>query len=301
LAETINMNDVIIAGADIGGSHITVALIDISTGKILDYTRKRREINTRRSAEEIFNSWSGLIRESFKSANRKPSKIGIAMPGPFDYANGISYIKDQNKYDALYGVNIKEKLAEKLNISIDNISFQNDAACFLQGEVIGGAGKGFQRVMGLTLGTGLGSARLLEGETEDASLWCTEYKGGIAEDYLSTRWFLKRYKEVSEVTVKNVKELVGKMNKNTLVQQIFDEFGENLAGFLIPYIEAEKLKLVILGGNISLAYHYFSQALKRTFEREQIKIEIRTADLGENAALIGAASSHQADILLPDC
>ena len=135
----------------------------------------------------------------------KPWKIGIAMPGPFDYENGISYIKDQNKYEALYGLNIKEQLAKKLEISISDISILNDAACFLQGEVFGGAGQGFKRVMGLTLGTGFGSARSVDGKTDDADLWCSPYREGIAEDYLSTRWFLKQYKEISGKLVKNVK------------------------------------------------------------------------------------------------
>ncbi len=286
------MNDSIIAGVDIGGSHITVALININSRKIVNSTWKRLEINPNKNAEEIINSWTKLIKESFDAANSKPGNIGIAMPGPFDYANGISYIRDQNKYDALYGVNIKEKLSQKLDISLCNISFLNDAACFLQGEVFGGAGRGYSRVFGITLGTGFGSARSLDRKTADADLWCCKYKDGIAEDYFSTRWFLKRYKEVSGRAVSDVKELAGLINEDTIVQDVFDEFGQNLANFLIPYIKAEELELIVLGGNISLAFAHFSGALKATFDQLLITIEIKTAELGENAALLGAASNH---------
>ncbi len=286
------MNDAIIAGADIGGSHITVALIDISTRKIVKNTRRRKAINSGKNAEEILNSWSAVMLDSFKAANIKPSKIGIAMPGPFDYVNGISYIRDQNKYDALYGLNVKEKLAEKLEIGVSDILIVNDAACFLQGEVFSGSGQGFNRIIGLTLGTGLGSARCFDGETVDANLWCSEYKDGIAEDYLSTRWFLKRYKELSGHAVKDVKELVSKGREDPLVQDVFDEFGSNLADFLNPYIIKEELQLAILGGNISLASAYFSETFKRALDQADIEIEINMAELGENAALIGAASSH---------
>jgi glucokinase len=286
------MNDAIIAGADIGGSHISVALINTRTWEIIAKTQRRKEINTNRSSEEIFNSWSLLIKESFHAANIKPAEIGIAMPGPFDYVNGISYIRDQNKYDALYGLNVKDKLAEKLETTAEHITILNDAACFLQGEVFGGAGKGFTRLMGLTLGTGFGSARSLNGETEDANLWCAAYRNGIAEDYLSTRWFLKRYKELSGKVVKNVKELTTKIHEDFLVQDVFDEFGDNLANFLGPYIEKEQLQLIILGGNISLAFRYFSKAMMNALEQAHVKTEIRTTELGENAALIGAASSH---------
>ena len=286
------MNEVIIAGADIGGSHITAALVDIVTGDIIINTRKRREINADKNAEEILSAWSSLIKESFKAINRMPTELGIAMPGPFDYANGISYIKDQNKYDALYGLNVKEKLAEKLGISADGITILNDAACFLQGEIFGGAGKGYNRVIGLTLGTGLGAAWSLDGETEDADLWCSAYKDGIAEDYLSTRWFLKRYIEISGKAVKNVKELSARFTVDPFVREVFNEFGINLAGFLIPLIKKEKLQVVVLGGNIALAFTFFSYSLQAAFDKENIKIEIRTSALGENAALIGAASNH---------
>ncbi len=60
------------------------------------------------------------------------------MPGPFDYEKGISFIKDQNKYESLYGLNVKEMMAERLGVSTDHIRLMNDAGCFLQGEVMGG-------------------------------------------------------------------------------------------------------------------------------------------------------------------
>jgi glucokinase len=286
------MKNGMIAGADIGGSHIAVALIDTATREIIPGTRKRKEIDTSKSAEEIFASWSYLIKQSFETVNTKPSKIGIAMPGPFDYVNGISYIKDQNKYDSLYGLNIKEKLAEKLEVSINDILILNDAACFLRGEVFCGAGQGFKQVMGLTLGTGFGSARSLNGKTEDADLWCAPFREGIAEDYLSTRWFLKQYKMTSGQVVKNVKELAGRFRNDHLARDVFYEFGATLAEFLGPYITKEQMDMVILGGNISLAFKYFSESLMKSLAHTSAETQIRTTILGENAALIGAASSH---------
>ena len=289
----------IAAGVDIGGSHITTALIDLNTRTIVDSTWKRRNIDPNKNSEIILESWAAIIKESFKAVSIEPSKIGIAMPGPFDYINGISYIWDQNKYDALYGINIKEKLAEKLMIPADNIVIVNDAACFLKGEIFSGAGKGLGRIMAITLGTGLGSARFFNGKTEDADLWKSEYKDGIAEDYLSTRWFLKRYHEISDKAAEDVKELVYRINQNSLAQKVFDEFGNNLADFLIPFIKKEQLQLIILGGNISLASKYFFRTFEETFKREHINIEISISKLGENAALIGAASSHYFSSTLP--
>ncbi len=282
----------LIGGVDIGGSHITVALIDLKGRKVIDNTWKRSNIDSNGNSDAILDSWAAIIKESFKAGNIKPSKIGIAMPGPFDYTNGISYIRNQNKYDSLYGINIKEKLSQRLDISADSILIVNDAVCFLQGEIFSGTAKGFTRIIALTLGTGLGSARCLNGETEDADLWRTEYKDGIAEDYFSTRWFLKKYKEISDEEVKDVKELMHKIDQNFLIRQMFDEFGNNLADFLVPFIKKEQLQMIILGGNISLAFKYFYKSFEKTLADRHAKIEICVSGLGENAALIGAASSH---------
>ena len=72
-------------------------------------------------------------------------KIGIAMPGPFDYENGICYIKGLDKYESLFNLNVKEMLAQQLNIERSDIYMMNDASCFLKGEVFGGVAK--ERIM----------------------------------------------------------------------------------------------------------------------------------------------------------
>ena len=108
------MNDAIVAGVDIGGSHVASALVNIDTSKAVDHTRKRKIIDSGRNSEDILNDWVSVIKESYGAVKMKPQKIGVAMPGPFDYTNGISYIRNQNKYDSLYGLNIKEKACGKI-------------------------------------------------------------------------------------------------------------------------------------------------------------------------------------------
>lgn len=263
------MKDALVAGVDIGGSHITVALIDSNTREIIENTTKREAIDANGTADEIIHSWSLVIKECFNAARRRPTKIGIAMPSPFDYQNRVSYIKHQNKYDALYGLDVKAKLSAKLGVKTDDISFANDAACFLQGESFSGAGHGFERVFGLTLGTGLRSARSFGKNAFDANLWCSEFKDGIAEDYLSTSWFEKSYKEISGEEINSVKELAAKARHSPLVKKIFDDFGMNPGNFLGPHAKPGASQLVILGGNIVLAFSHFSKSLKKALERAQ--------------------------------
>ncbi|MET4082236.1 glucokinase [Pedobacter sp. UYP30] len=277
-------------GIDIGGTHITAALIDLDNRHLIQDSIRRQPVNSKGKKEEIINSWCKVINETFKDVPNQLRYIGIAIPGPFDYEEGISLIKDQDKFRALYDVNIKNELSACLGIPKDHFYFINDAASFLQGEVYAGAARDKSRVFGLTLGTGLGSAHCIDFKSVDADLWNEGFLDGIAEDYFSTRWFLKRYKEANGRELTGVKELVALLDSDESAQQIFDEFGENLANFLVPIIELHQTDTVVIGGNISKAFFAFSQKLMETLKQKHVAVEIAVSKLNELSAIIGAAS-----------
>lgn len=117
-------------GVDIGGSHITAAHVDATTFKVIENTLKRERVAAMDSLEVIIQSWLNVLSTLIVRDNGESTKIGIAMPGPFDYEKGISMMQNQEKYDALYGVNVKEILAERLDIPAADIVFINDAEAF---------------------------------------------------------------------------------------------------------------------------------------------------------------------------
>lgn len=277
-------------GVDIGGTHITAALVDLEKGTLIADTLIREHVDAKGNKAAIIQDWAQGIKQVAGDAEADGLRIGIAMPGPFDYAAGISLMQNQDKFDALYGLNVKELLAEALQISTAKFQFMNDAACFLQGEAFGGAAKGASRAIGLTLGTGLGSAFYRDGMAEDAALWRAPFKEGIAEDYLSARWFLKRYFSLSGRRVDNVKSLVELLPSDAQVQTVLNEFGQYLGHFLLPYINSEKPEVVVIGGNIAQSMHLFKPALEQTLASEGTSVPVKQALLGEKAALIGAAS-----------
>ncbi|MGV8880296.1 MAG: ROK family protein [Sphingobacteriaceae bacterium] len=284
------MNDSITLGIDIGGSHITAALIDLKTCEILPDSYLRRRLNSHEPAEQIIGLWSDVIDSVYRSAPGLNKKIGIAMPGPFNYEKGICLIKGQDKYDALYGMNVKELLAQKLKISEANIRFMNDACCFLKGEVLGGAARGFRHAIGLTLGTGLGSASYHEGVTLDADLWHHPFKDSIVEDYISSRWFVNYYQSISGIRLENVKELA-KSATFPQVQEVFNLFGKNIGIFLTEFIRMEHPEVVVMGGNISQAVPLFITETQKVLNSHSANVILRAAMLGEKAALIGAAGT----------
>lgn len=273
-------------GVDIGGSHITAAHVDSTTYTLLEDTMKRERVSSMDEADVIINSWVSALSSLVLKSGEKSSKIGIAMPGPFDYKEGISLMKGMQKYDALYGMNIRTVLSERLGIPPEHINFINDAEAFLRGELASGAAADYDRAIGVTLGTGLGSTSNCKGETIDVNRAFVPFLDSIAEEYISTRWFLKRYKELTGKEIKNVEELLGTECKETK-EKLFAEFATNLASFLNDFIEDEQPEVLIIGGNIAKTWDYFIDQLEDKIIDKSVVI--RRTEMWEDAALVGAA------------
>lgn len=285
------MSNKIALGADIGGTHITAALVDLESGLIVGESLVRNTINAQGNKEAVIAEWSNTLQSTLEKGAGSVDNIGIAVPGPFDYEEGISYIQGQGKYNNLYGHNVKALLAESLGISVSQVKLMNDAACFLSGEVLAGAGKGYQHAIGLTLGTGLGSATYHHHVVKDANRWCAPFRAGIAEDYLSTRWFEKTFKARTQILVSGAKEIAEMAATNTVAKELFEEFGATLAEFLIPFVKEEQPEVIVLGGNIAHADSLFRPTLEEAMTKVGMTVPIKKAVLGETAALIGAAGS----------
>lgn len=276
------MKDTAILSVDIGGSHITAALVDVQRRIILPASVYREYIDAQAGAEEIISRWSYVMKKSMLAADNV-HRIGIAMPGPFDYEEGISLISGLHKYDALYGLNIKERLSEQTGIDRQYIRIKNDASCFLQGELFNGAVKGEKEALGLTLGTGFGSSIAENGVAQEGTFWKTPFLDATAEEYFSTRWFLRRYEELSGDKKTSVKDLAAAVQHSSYALEVFQEFGYNLAMFLL---EQQPIpSLVVLGGNIAQAFALFRSNLEYHMESTRFVV----SKLGEEAILLGAA------------
>lgn len=279
------MGDKYACGVDIGGSHITAALIDCSSYHVVQHTVVRKRIDSKGTAMQIIGAWA----EALQPLLNGDMHVGIAMPGPFDYEEGISLMQGQDKFDALYQLNVKSLLSDQLQIASTDIRLSNDASCFLKGEVAGGVLKGVTHALGLTLGTGLGTAIFHAPDARDGNLWCSPFKESIAEDYISSRWCVRRYLAVAGKPVKDVEQLALLANSGDVhALAVFNEFGENLGLFMAGLIQAEPVEAVVLGGNIAKAMRLFMPAAERVLQENGLSIPVKQSVLGENAALVGA-------------
>ena len=291
------MNDQIAIGVDIGGSHITSAAVNLSTFEILQNTSYSAKINNKASKDDIMQDWSKAINKTIEGASMQTkADIGFAIPGPFNYKTGMALFEGENdKYESLYNVSVPDEMPKFIKSEQVNLRFLNDATAFGVGVSTQGKAKNCQKVIVVTLGTGFGSAFINNGVPlvtsndvpKDGCLWDKPYKSGISDDYFSTRWCIERYYEITSKRVKGVKEIAEADNKES--KAVFNEFGANMAEFMIPYIAKFQADILVMGGNISKASYLFLPALKNELQKAGLSIDFEVSQLMEDAAIIGSA------------
>lgn len=285
----------IVIGVDVGGSHISSAAIDLDNLQIINKTLCTNKVDSKGSKESIFKSWSQAINANIKNTPATENiKISFAMPGPFQYKTGIAMFETNDKYENLYGVSIIDELPKYLENTNHEFRFLNDATSFGVGVARIGEAKAYQKVIAITLGTGFGSCFINNGIPQvntpdvpkDGCLWDKPFKQGVADEYFSTRWFIKRYKEISSKKVKGVKEIAE--SKSTFSEEVFKEFGHNFAEFMKSVIQQYQPDLIVLGGNISNAKDRFLRTIKEDLQKEGLDVKFIISSLMEEAAIIGS-------------
>jgi len=285
--------------ADIGGSHITCQLFNLETSEPVAHTRHRIAVNSRASKNKILDQWITAIRLTTKNQNLPSlSGIGFAMPGQFDYQNGIARFEGVRKFEKLYGVNIRKELQNRLNLPTDfPVRFLNDAACFAIGEAWLGEASNYHRIIALTMGTGFGTTFIKnkfpvagkEGIPEDGFLYHIPFRNSIADNYFSTRWFLNTFFEKTGQKMQGVKKLAEKARNKAVVAELFREFGQNLGEFLVPWVKQFGADCLVLGGNISKSFSLFKTDMEQQLKKNGLNPAICLSELEEQAALFGSA------------
>ncbi|MBT3209395.1 MAG: ROK family protein [Bacteroidetes bacterium] len=281
-----------IVGVDIGGTHISACLVNAKNYSIIKNSYREYTIDAKQSAFKILNDWSNLINDTILNIPKGCVKsIGIAIPGPFDYKNGVSKMFGVGKYEQLLGINIKQYFSNRLNLKIDCIHFINDAAAFALGEYHQKYNSNYKKILALTLGTGFGSTYVHDGVPQSKMLYNIPFKESIANNYFSTPWFANTYNNKYSERIENVKQLFDLAesgNKNAMA--IFEEFGNNLAYFMKNHLSPEMAECCIIGGNISKAWKFFAPALNNNLSR-YLETPIIQADTDSQSSIIGAAIS----------
>jgi glucokinase len=236
-----------------------------------------------------------LVNLSHELSQESSHIVGavLAMPGPFDLAAGVSYM--QHKLKSLYGINLRTALAERLNLTVDKLSFVNDAAAFLLGEVHAGAAQGAERAVGVVVGTGIGCAFAENGKwvthgngvPPGGEIWNLPYRGGTVEDLVSTKAIRCDYatrtgKDEEVVTIAQ------RAFTDPDAAAAFENFGNNLGQVFRDILAPFGPDVIVIGGGISRSSQLFLPFAKD--QLNGIGFKLVTSSLLDQAALLGAAA-----------
>jgi glucokinase len=271
---------------DVGGSSVKSGSVT-PDGQIVGSTRTT-PIDSSASADAILNAFTAIINSHIQQHGLDElAGVALGFPGPFDYEAGISRITGLEKYEALYGINIKAGLASRLNLGSRPLRFRNDAEAAIMGECRYGAGKNYQRIIGVTLGTGFGSAFVANGVPQISGdnvppngwLYAEMWRGQRADDIFSIRGLQAR---LGSDDLKQAADQARHGDETT--QQVFQQFGSDLGDFLLPYIRSFQAEVVLTLGGIAGAFDLFGSHLEAA-----TGIPVRPGEHGADAALLGAA------------
>jgi glucokinase len=290
LPESLSPNARVIA-LDVGGTSVKSALV-APGGQVIGKP-SITYIDSSGEADRILETFAQIIRTHL-AENHTSDLLGVAFgfPGPFDYHAGICLIEGVEKYGAIYGVNMRDALSARLDLGDLPILFRNDAEAAVVGEARYGAGRDYRRLIGVTLGTGCGSAFLFDGVPVTSGpgvppngwLYPMLFRGLRADDVFSSRGLESRLGSAG-VTQRNVKDAAETARAGDLVaRQVFEAFGADLGSFLDAHAVAFAAEAVLVLGQIARAIDLFGPPL-----RQALSVPALPGERGPDAALLGAA------------
>jgi glucokinase len=273
-----------IIGIDLGGTHLRAGLV---LGNSLSSIVTQR-INPNGTVSEVLKDLFSLTDRLLTGS---VEAIGIGVPGLVDIKNGTVY--DVVNIPSWKEVPLQQVMKERYALPV---FINNDANCFALGEFYFGKGKGADSMVGLTIGTGLGSGviinkKLYAGKNGGAGEFgMIEYLDQYVEYYASGQFFKNVYQTDGEDVFKRARA------GDEEALRMYDEMGSHLGRAIKTILYALDVDLIIVGGSVRKAWPYFQKAVWQqvktfAFQRTRESLRIEISEL-ENSGILGAASLH---------
>src|ERR1700758_750914 len=298
---------------DIGGTHATCGLVEddrILAHETVDLTciSSIREVLSR--VGDVFNE---LIRRQSFSVKHFQG-VAVGFPGLVDSRIG-RVVSTNKKYDDAPEVDFCAWAHDAFGLPL---RIENDARLALLGEAYGGAARGFGDVVMMTLGTGIGGVAMIEGKLlrgKHAQAGCLGGHipvlfngrpctcGGIGcAEAEASGWALPGvvrsvpgFPESSLSSIANIgfKHLFEEAERGDRVAKIVRDRCLNIwAVDAVALIHAYDPEVIVIGGGVmeraDIISPYIQSYVNKYAWTPWGKVQILSAQLGNNAALIGS-------------
>ena len=281
---------------EVGGTHVTCARVDAGSMQVEAGNAHRRDLVAGADADSILDTLAASANEVAAAHN---GQWGIGMPGPFDYPAGVGRFEGVGKFDALYGVDVRTALAERIGPRPRRIDFLNDADAFVLGEWAVGALAGAVRCAGLTLGTGVGSGFVVDGAVvhegagvpRDGRANHITVDGRPLEDFMSRRAIRAAYEVVTGDGAADVAEIAdlarsGSSDAISVLASALRALGAAVG----PYLQRFEPQMVVIGGSMSASWPLFEPwFIQGCTDADPVAPRTAVANDATHAGLSGAA------------
>ena len=301
----------LVFAADLGGTHLRVALVDES-GRIVE--QLRQETPKGDSAELIVDALAGAA-ERWHCDTLPVVAASLVVPGAVDSDKAV--VVQAPNLPSLVNFGLKAALEQRLGWPV---FLENDANAAAVGEMWLGAARGCRDVVSVTLGTGVGGGVILNGKlwrgahgsageightTVDpfAGVRCKCGNTGCLELFASataivrmTREELSSFPESSlnegELSAESIYE-AGRRGDH-LALAVFKRFGMYLGIGLANLINLIDPQVIVITGGVVNGWDLFAEEMyrqvgERAFRATAQQVKIARAECGDNAGLLGAA------------
>ena len=309
-------------GIDLGGTNIAVGLVNEFCRIVV---KKSTPTLAKRPSDEITSDMARLCLEvcaEAKTPITEIESIGIAAPGIANLDNGcVEYSCNLpfRRYP------IAKKLASMLDIEDSKIKIANDANAAAYGEAVAGAARGSKNSIMVTLGTGVGGGIIIDGKIftgynhaageighiviDVDGPQCGCGRKGCWEAYSSATALIRMTKEkIAECEKEGRYTIMSEAERisgrtaceamragDPAGKEVYDKYVKYLAAGLTNMVNIFQPEVISLGGGVSNEGQSLIDAIKPIVHTEQYgsgfltPVELRIAELGNDAGMIGAA------------
>jgi len=285
---------------DLGGTKTEIILTEDNPLQVL--RRKRVPTQQEQGYDFILHQLADLIWEYKQECVELP-KIGLGIPGSMSPRTGL--VRNANT-QCLIGQSLKKDLEQLVK---QPVAIENDANCFTLSEALLGAGQGYDVVLGIIMGTGMGGGICLSGQLwrgsqgnagewghasinfEGPQCWCGQR--GCMELYLSGPAVEKHYYQLTK-NKKSLKEINRDYeNKTDLaakksIERLLVYFGRAMANLIASFDP----HAIVIGGGLSNIPSLYTRGFEQTARQafvDGLSTPILPNKLGDSSGIYGAA------------
>lgn len=292
-----------IIGIDLGATKIAAGLV--RDGRIVRTITEPTD--SHRGPRDLTIRLGRIISDLAEA--KIPKHVGIGMAGMTDPIAGV-FLGGPNFPSSFRNFAVAKDLHDLAGVTV---CLDNDAHCFALGEATYGAGKGASRVLGVTVGTGIGGGIVQDGRVvsgghntaaeighmtvrmdDDAVCGCG--KKGHLEAYASGTGIARAYRELTgkPTLPSDIAARAGKGEKKA--KTVFDDAARALAVGIATAIHAFDPDIVVVGGGMAKGPLLWSSA-KRQIGAHLLypklkRIPVKRSTLWSDAGIMGAAALH---------